>query len=251
MNDPKASENGCGLLLAQSDGCTVRQFRNEAGDGTMTTYDIFPGVALSFNDFHMEYIDSTYIPDRRLLAIDHCREGSMEHVAEDGLVGYTTAGDMKLDLRRRHTGRFTFPTCHYHGLTVAVDLDIIERSLTEEVRDFPAVPETVVTRFSLGDCPRVLHGTDEAEHIFGELYRVPEKIRIPYFKIKILELFLYLDAMTVICRVPSDRWRDARLLAEFCKSLFHFLPDLPRRGRCGDQFLAHISHILLQGDCRP
>lgn len=37
----------------------------------------------------------------------------------------------------------------------------------------------------------------EAEHIFGELYRVPEKIRIPYFKVKILDLLLYLDTMTI------------------------------------------------------
>ena len=34
-------------------------------------------------------------------------------------------------------------------------------------------------------------------HIFGELYCVPEKIRIPYFKVKILELLLYLDAMAI------------------------------------------------------
>ena len=38
------------------------------------------------------------------------------------------------------------------------------------------------------------------EHIFGELYRVPEKIRIPYFKVKVLELLLYLDAVTI----PAD-----------------------------------------------
>ena len=34
----------------------------------------------------------------------------------------------------------------------------------------------------------------QMEHIFGEMYRVPEKIRIPYFKVKILELLLYLVA---------------------------------------------------------
>lgn len=30
------------ILLAQSGGCAVWQFRNETGDGTMTTYDVFP-----------------------------------------------------------------------------------------------------------------------------------------------------------------------------------------------------------------
>lgn len=33
------------------------------------------------------------------------------------------------------------------------------------------------------------------EHIFGELYAVPEKIKPHYFKVKVLELLLYLDAL--------------------------------------------------------
>lgn len=43
--------------MAQSDGCAVWQFRNETGDGTMTTYEIFSGVMLAFNDFHMEHYE--------------------------------------------------------------------------------------------------------------------------------------------------------------------------------------------------
>ena len=197
MENAEAFESEGTVLLAHSDGYSVWQFRNETGDGTMTAYDVFPGVILSFNDFHMERYHSSYVPDRRILAIDHCREGRMEYSAGDGRIGCTSAGDMKLDLRRQHTGEFIFPSCHYHGLTVAIDLDIIGQSLSEEVKDFPVAPEEIITRFSLGAYPRVLHGMKEADHIFGELYRVPEKIRIPYFKVKILELLLYLNAMTV------------------------------------------------------
>ena len=52
----------------------------------------------------------------------------------------------------------------------------------------------MIERWELGEHPRVIHGTEMMEHIFGELYRVPEKIRIPYFKVKILELLLFLSA---------------------------------------------------------
>ncbi len=71
------------ILLAQSDGCAVWQFRNDTGDGTMTTYEVFPGVMLSFNDFHMARFESSYVADRRLFAIDHCREGRMEYTQAD------------------------------------------------------------------------------------------------------------------------------------------------------------------------
>lgn len=197
MEHTKALENEGAVLLAQSDGCSVWQFHNETGEGTMTVYAVFPGVMLSFNDFHMEHYHSGFVSDRQILAIDHCREGRMEYDAGNGMVGYTAAGDMKLDRRRHHTGNFVFPSCHYHGLTVAFDLDIVRRSLAEEVKDFPVGPEQIIPRFSLTDYPRVLHGMEEAEHIFGDLYRVPAKIRIPYFRVKILELLLYFDAVTV------------------------------------------------------
>ena len=232
MENAEAFESEGAVLLAHSDGCSVWQFRNETGDGTMTAYDVFPGVILSFNDFHMERYHSSYVPDRRILAIDHCREGRMEYSAGDGRIGCTSAGDMKLDLRRQHTGEFIFPSCHYHGLTVAIDLDIIGQSLSEEVKDFPVAPEEIITRFSLGDYPRVLHGMKEADHIFGELYRVPEKIRIPYFKVKILELLLYLNAMTV----PEDENEQPyfyRTQAEKVRAIRQFL-------------IAHISENYTQ-----
>ena len=55
------------VLLAQSGGCAVWQFCNETGEGTMTTYEVFPGVMLGFNDFHMERYDCGFVPDRRIL----------------------------------------------------------------------------------------------------------------------------------------------------------------------------------------
>ena len=180
MTAEKLLEHQGAILLAQSDGCAVWQFRNETGDGTMTTYEVFPGVMLAFNDFHMERYECDFVADRRMLAIDHCREGRMEYAASDNLVAYTAAGDMKLDLREQHTGTLHFPSCHYHGLTVAFDRDIVRESLPREVKDFPATPEKIIERWQLGSTPRVVHGAERMEHIFGEMYRVPEKIRIPY-----------------------------------------------------------------------
>jgi len=184
-------------LLVQSDGCAVWQFQNESGDGTMTVYDVFPGVMLSFNDFHMAHFESTYVAGRPMFAIDHCREGRMEYAVGANTVGYTGAGDMKLDLRRQHTGDFHFPSSHYHGLTVAFDLETVSTSLPEEIRNFPVTPAHIIERWQLGDCPRVVHGVDVMEHIFSEMYRIPEKIRIPYFKVKILEMLLYLDTISI------------------------------------------------------
>ena len=185
------------VLLAQSGGCSVWQFRNPTGEGTMTTYELFPGVALSFNDFHMASFESRFTPHQKLLAIDYCREGRMEYPAAENALSYIKAGDLKLDRRLAHQGTFVFPSSHYHGITVGLDLDTAGEALAQQVPDFPVRPAALLEKFRLGTYPRVFHSGELPQRVFEEMYHVPESIRLPYLKIKVLELLLYLQAMEV------------------------------------------------------
>ena len=56
----------------------------------------------------MEHYECDFVADRRMLAIDHCREGRMEYAASDNLVAYTAAGDMKLACASSTRARSTF-----------------------------------------------------------------------------------------------------------------------------------------------
>lgn len=196
LNDLLAQQPGA-LLVAQNDECAVWQFRNETGDGTMTAYSIFPGIALHYNDFHMEYFDSGFVPAGNLLAVDHCREGRMEYAAAENAVAYMSAGDMKLDRRLHHTGRFIFPTGHYHGLTVGLELTAARKTLRTELKYFQIQLDQIFEKFELGEYPRVFHDAALVEHLFGEMYQVPQTIRLPYLRTKILELLLYLQGMEI------------------------------------------------------
>ena len=188
------------IPLAESNGCSVYQFRNESGEGTITVYEVFPGVALAYNDFHMRYYDSKFHPGRDMFCIDHCREGRLEYPAKNDAYSYVEAGDLKLDRRLTHTGHFELPLAHYHGAMVSIDLEIACKSLPLEIRDFPVNLRTLQEKYCKDIYPVVIHGACSIEHIFGELYAVPEKIKRSYFKIKILELFLYLEAL----ELPKD-----------------------------------------------
>ncbi len=198
-HEPEFRQQGA-ALLAQSGGCSVWQFRNETGEGTMTTYELFPGAALSFNDFHMASFDSSFTTRQRLFAIDYCREGRMEYTAGENTLSYIKAGDLKLDRRLTHQGRFVFPSSHYHGITVGLDLDIAEQSLPRQMQDYPVRPGALLEKFQLGQYPRVFHSdgsSDLPKRVFEEMYHVPESIHLPYLKLKVMELLLYLQAMEV------------------------------------------------------
>lgn len=51
------------VLLAETKECSVFQMKNSTGEGIMTMYQVFPGLTISYNDYHMESFDSTYPPD--------------------------------------------------------------------------------------------------------------------------------------------------------------------------------------------
>lgn len=86
-------------LLAESNGCSVFRMQNETGEGTMTVYQVFPGVLLLYNDFHMSYCDSGFRARTDMLCIDHYREGRIEYQVEREAYAYVQAGDLKIDNR--------------------------------------------------------------------------------------------------------------------------------------------------------
>lgn len=180
--------------LAQSNGCQVYQAANETGEGTMTIYQVFPGVTLMYNDFHMSAFDSHFQSNMDLFCVDYCREGRLEYTVGEDAFSYVEAGDLKLDRRLKHQGHFDFPLSHYHGVTIGFCLPAAAET-TRLLGDYPIDLRALQQKYCSGPYPRVIHGAPSIAHIFQELYAVPERIRIPYFRVKVMELLLYLDAL--------------------------------------------------------
>ena len=179
-----------------SDGtCRVMKMENETGKGVMTGYEVFPGAVIMYNDFHMAYCESKFHADNvDILCIDHCREGSMEYNLNNDFCYYFEAGDLVVDNRRNHAGNINYPSKHFHGISIGFYLPVAEEQLKKEFKDFSVSLKDLQQKFK-EHSPYVIKARDEIEHIFSELYRVPAKIKKDYFRIKLFELLLYLDAL--------------------------------------------------------
>ena len=210
--------------VIEGEHSAVCQFRNETGEGTITVYEVFPGVSLAYDDFHMRYYDSEFRPKRAVLCIDHCREGRLEYPAKDNAFSYVEAGDLKLDRRLTHAGHFEMPLSHYHGTTVSFDLEEACRSLPLEMKDFPVNLRLLQDKYCKDIYPTVIRAAPSIEHIFGELYAVPEQIKLPYFKVKILELLLYLDALE-LPDCPEEKPYFYKTQVEKVKAIQAFLAE--------------------------
>ena len=181
--------------IVETDDCKVMRLNDSTGDGTMTLYQVFPGVFLMYNDFHMKQCVSGFQTDMDLLCIDHCREGRIEPEAGAGAYSYLEAGDLRVDQRIHHNGKVTFPLCHYHGISIGFQMSVAAKEIPAHMKDFSVDLYELQKKYCSDPKPFVIPGEPAIEHIFSELYNVPLKIKKYYFKIKVLELLLYLDAL--------------------------------------------------------
>lgn len=223
-------------LLAETEDSLVVRLDSDSGEGMMTFYRVFPGVLLTYNDFHMKDYQSEFQAGTDLFCIDHCREGRIEHeipgwtgyASEDNLFSYLAAGDLRLDRRLRHNGHMVFPLCHYHGLSITFLMDEAARTIAHTLPDFSVDLCALRDKYCSGERPCVISREEGIAHIFSELYHVPAQIRRDYFRIKVLELLLFLDALT-LPETPEARPYFYRSQVEKVKAIQAYLTaDLTR-----------------------
>ena len=161
-----------------------------------TLHRVFPGIDLIYNDIHAEkrLADFTRDPGN-LLEINHCRDGRMECCV--GGEGFCLApGDISIHRLSSNDREVSIPTGHYHGITIQIDLDQIPKCMSCFLEDVDVQPEAIAAKYLPPGCGWcALRQLPAIEHIFSELYGLPGAVRRGYFKVKILELFLFLAGL--------------------------------------------------------
>lgn len=181
-----------------SENTKMWQISNKSGDALVTFHQVFPGIQLIFSDVHMESVsfDDNAQITHNVFEISHCREGRMEcHVNEEFC--YLTQGDLAIVRTNGISSTSFYPLHHYHGITVRIDVDNAPECLSLLLEDVFVRPKELAKKFCDKNKFYVARSSSSFEHIFSELYSVPIEIQKGYFKIKVLELLLFLDALEV------------------------------------------------------
>lgn len=176
------------------DSCDCFHLENESGVGDITRYHVFPGVELVYNDMHMAWCNKNQEPAANVMEMNYCREGRCECLFGEHQYCYMSAGDLSFCSLQDNSHQSTFPTAHYHGITVTVDF----AGITEEMQRVLALLSVDVQRIkALSERQEftIIRANPTVEHIFSELYTVPEKIRNGYIRVKVLELLLVLTEL--------------------------------------------------------
>ena len=186
-------------IVSRSEDCAVYRMTGDegAGEGIMTSYQIFPGIELIYNDFHTGSCFQGSRPYHDIMEINHCREGRFECDFHDGSCVYLEEGDLSVNMIGTRTQNSCFPLEHYHGISVVIELAEASRSISKVLGDISIDLYQLRDRLCESNKCFIMRATDSVEHIFSELYRVPDQIKRGYFKLKVLELLLFLTAVDI------------------------------------------------------
>ena len=192
---------------------SVYGIENETGTGIITRYSVFPGIELLYNNIHMsDGIRHNKTPRAGVIEINHCRYGRFECEFQYGESIYLGEGDFAINEVKNVTSKTWFPLSHYEGITIAVDIPVAQVFLHRLSFDLGKSVlidlEEIYKRLCKGKTCFVMRVTDSIQHIFSELYEIPENIREGYCKIKVLELFLFLNSSDIRNMSEERRYFD-------------------------------------------
>ncbi len=191
--DIPAGRDGINAVIpAESTDCTRYSFADDTGDAVMMVYQVFPGIQVVYNSVHMDRLTAQIGAAGKVIEIQHCQEGRIEQEFEDGFF-YLMPGDLSVSFSEQSAKTYTFPLRHYHGISIVIHTDAAPRCFSCILEDVAVEPLAVAEKLCRDRSCYVIRSQGYVEHIFSELYAVPESIRKAYLKIKILELFLMLS----------------------------------------------------------
>ena len=122
------------------------------------------------------------------------------------------------------------------------DRDNAPRCFSCVLDDVNVKPDALIKKYCGDGKCFVSRSNPAVEHIFSELYSVPEKIRRGYFKIKILELLLFLSGTEIKdeknCR-PAYSQSQVELAKRVCLHLTEHMDDKITLSQLSEAF--HVS----------
>ena len=190
-------DNPYGMIQTVEHGESFSIYRSQdsTGDCEVTVYPVFSGIELVYYDVHMQSCDINLAKGREMLIITHCQEGRIEFEYKNGEYLYLASGDLSIQKNTENIRHRYCPLSHYHGVSVAIDMNRVPRCFSCILDDVFVSPEELEMKFCSEKPYTIMRENISIEHIFSELYSVPENIRKGYHKVKVLELLLFLSGL--------------------------------------------------------
>lgn len=234
------------VIPKDNDGyCTVYKMDCADGLGLMTVYQVYPGIQLIYNDFEATSCYWGGNINKNILEINHCREGREGSRLLSGSCLYLGEGDLSIHTMDNCASEMSFPLKHYRGISVVIDLEVVTQYPPEILAESGIDILGFKEKFCENGTCFVMRAKDEIEHIFSELYSIPDCMQKPYFMLKVQELLLFLCMVDVKKEKQRELYTSPQveIIKEIHKRLVSNLQERPTIEELSKEYLINTATL--------
>ena len=177
--------------------CKIFRLSNETGHGRITVYQVFSGIELYYNDMHMGYCNQNQATAKNMIEINHCLIGRFECSFGENSCCYMAEGDLSISSMMKKKSNSCFPLNHYHGISIVINLDELLPEIRQIMELLNIDLHYIQKYICEGNRCCIMRANPSIEHIFSELYRVEPRMIAYYLKVKVLELLMFLNQVSL------------------------------------------------------
>lgn len=204
-------------------------FERCPSDGKGEHIPLYAGIDLSYIDVVSDSLSLRHEALEHIMQINYCKAGQVAWKTQSGNNIFLNPGDFSVHtLDTCMDSSFHFPTSQYQGLTICIDLREVSAHPPELIAETGVFDGLLREKFCRDNAISFLAGNEHSENIFSAFYNQPEKLKLPYQRVKVLELLLYLSQMELAPKNRLTEYPPEQI--ELVKAVHdHFLQHMEQR----------------------
>lgn len=141
--------------------------------------------------------------------------------------------------------QMAFPLRHYRGISVVLDLELVSQNPPGILAESGIGIADFKNKFCADGACFVMRAKDEIEHIFSELYSVPDRLQKPYFMLKVQELLLFLCMVDVNKEKQRELYTSPQveIVRDIHKRLISNLQERPTIEELSKEYLINTATL--------
>lgn len=179
-------------IVRRTDECDVYKIEN---DSIITSYHVFDGIDLVYNDVHTKYISVDMEPVKGFFEVNHCLQGSIEASFLNGEDIYVSKNEVAINLKDGKCKHSYFPSGNYYGISICINIEKAQKEVDRFFND-KSVSLKRISHLTAGNKSVVVMKNNRyIANLFSQLYYVRDEVRINVYKIKVMEILLLLSEL--------------------------------------------------------
>ncbi len=191
----------------------------EKEESVQTSYCVFPGITVVYEEAAAQSpLFGTSGEGEPIYEIRHCREGRIECHYQNQYV-YLSQGDLAICSGQKEQCAAFLALENYRGYSVRIDLKKAPESLSSCLEGLDVCPGDILKKLCAERPCCILQEDAGVERIFSQMYGAQGENQKGYFRLKVLELLLYLDS----CRGEEPQTGLSASQVEIAKNACQYL----------------------------